>query len=83
MLLDEHEVSIGDAWFLVTMDDSKPFASAPATRHQQGYGLNFADGHVEAMKLRDANSKSLGNQYPQISPKNSDWLQLKQMTTVR
>jgi len=83
VLLDEHEVSIGDAWFLVTMDDSKPFASAPATRHQQGYGLNFADGHVEAMKLRDANSKSLGNQYPQISPKNSDWLQLKQMTTVR
>ena len=83
MLIDEHETSIDDGWFLVTMDDSRPFANYPATRHQHGYGLNFADGHVESKKLRDPNSRSLGTQYPQISAKNSDWLLLKQMTTVR
>ncbi len=26
---DEHETSINDAWFLVTMDDSRPFARLP------------------------------------------------------
>ena len=53
VLLDEHELSIDDGWFLVTMDDSRPFASYPATRHQRAYGLNFADGHVESKKLRE------------------------------
>jgi len=83
VLLDEHEASIDDGWFLVTMDDSQPFASYPATRHQNGYGLNFADGHVESKKLRDPNSQSLGALKPQISRENSDWIQLKQMTTTR
>ncbi len=83
VLLDEHEATIDDGWFLVTMDDSKPFVSSPATRHQNGYGLNFADGHVESKRLRDPNSRLLGTSYPQISRENSDWLQLKQMTTVR
>ena len=52
VIVDEHEASIDDAWFLVTMDDSHPFASFPATRHERSYGLNFADGHAEFYKLR-------------------------------
>jgi prepilin-type N-terminal cleavage/methylation domain-containing protein len=83
VLIDEHEASIDDGWFLVTMDDSQPFESYPATRHQKGYGLNFADAHVETKKLRDPNSQSLGAMNAQISPRNSDWLQLKQLTTIR
>jgi prepilin-type N-terminal cleavage/methylation domain-containing protein/prepilin-type processing-associated H-X9-DG protein len=83
ILLDEHEASIDDAWFLVTMDDSRPFASFPATRHDRGYGVSFADGHVENYKLRDPNSASLGMQRAFFSPKNMDWLKLKQITTVR
>lgn len=83
VMIDEHEASIDDAWFLVTMDDSRPFANYPATRHQQAYGLNFADGHAESKKLRDPNSGSLGMANAQISSKNTDWLQLKQMTTIR
>ncbi|MCX6927014.1 MAG: prepilin-type N-terminal cleavage/methylation domain-containing protein, partial [Verrucomicrobia bacterium] len=47
VITDEHEASIDDAWFLVTMDDSCPFASFPTTRHERSYGLNFADGHAE------------------------------------
>ena len=83
VLLDEHEASIDDGWFLVTMDDSRPFASFPATRHQQAYGVNFADGHVESKKLRDPDSQALGTKDAPINSKNADWLQLKQMTTTR
>jgi prepilin-type processing-associated H-X9-DG protein len=81
ILADEHEASIEDGWFLVTMNDSQPFASFPATRHQRGYNLDFADGHAETFKLRDP-----GSQFPDrqgVGAKNSDWLRLKQATTVR
>jgi len=83
VLIDEHEASIDDGWFQVTMDDTRPFASAPATRHQRAYGVNFADSHVELRKLRDPNSSSLGFAGVQFSPKNSDWMWLKQVTTIR
>lgn len=83
VIIDEHEATIDDGWFLVTMDDSRPFASAPATRHNLSYTLNFADGHVETCKLRDPASASLGVQSGQFDPRNSDWLRLKEITTVR
>ena len=80
MLLDEHEAHIDDGWFLVTMDDSRPFASLPATRHQNGYGLNFTDGHSENYRLRDPNSRI---PMAQANPENSDWIRLKQVTTTK
>jgi prepilin-type N-terminal cleavage/methylation domain-containing protein/prepilin-type processing-associated H-X9-DG protein len=80
MLMDEHEAHIDDGWFLVTMDDSRPFASLPATRHQNGYVLNFADGHAEDYRLRDPNTQK---PMAQISPENSDWIRLKQVTTTK
>ena len=83
LILDEHEASIDDAWFLVTMDDSRPFASFPANRHSRGYALNFADGHVELYKLFDPQSQRLGTDEVRISPRNSDWLRMKQVTTTR
>jgi prepilin-type N-terminal cleavage/methylation domain-containing protein/prepilin-type processing-associated H-X9-DG protein len=83
VFVDENEATLDDAWFLVTMDDSRPFASAPATRHGQSYDLAFADGHAEAYNLRDPESLSLGVDPRQVSPMNSDWLRLKAVTTVR
>jgi prepilin-type N-terminal cleavage/methylation domain-containing protein len=79
-VIDEHEATLDDAWFLVTMDDTAPFANAPATRHQRSYGLNFADGHAEAYRLRDPSSQFPGEQY---SARNADWIRLKQVTTVQ
>src|SRR5689334_18119395 len=80
-IIDEHEASIDDAWFLVTMDYSMTFASFPAMRHDHGYVLNFADGHVETHKLRDPTTPN-----PVLSPQggyqvgkqNLDWMRLKQ-----
>lgn len=80
VISDEHAASIDDGWFLVTMDDSRPFASFPGTQHQHGYGLNFADGHVEVFKLRDP--KTLSPEV-RVSHYNADWLRLKQVTTSR
>jgi prepilin-type N-terminal cleavage/methylation domain-containing protein len=85
VLLDEHPLSIDDGWFLVTMDDSRPFASYPATRHEKGYALNFADGHAETFKLRDPGSGVLdaGAGAGSIGYRNLDWLRLKEITTTR
>ena len=83
LFVDEHERSIDDGCFLVTMDDSRPFESFPATRHAHGYGLNFADGHVEKYRLRDENSRSFEEPGSQITAANSDWQRLKQVTTMR
>ena len=80
VIADEHEASIDDAWFLVTMDDSRPFASFPATRHERSYGLNFGDGHAEFYKLCDPKTDLSEGQ---TSPSNCDWQRLKQVTTVR
>jgi len=80
VITDEHETSIDDAWFLVTMDDSRPFASFPAARHERSYGLNFADGHAEFYKLRDPKTPGVAMG---VSAYNSDWQRLKQATTIR
>jgi len=78
-IADEDVTTIDDGWFLVTMDDSKPFASFPATRHRQGYGLNFVDGHTEIYRLRDPKTRP----GKQTSQSNTDWLKLKQITTFK
>lgn len=80
VIADEHEASIDDGWFLVTMDDSQPFASFPATRHERSYGLTFGDGHAEFYKLRDPKTQLPSSE---TSPANLDWQRLKQVTTIR
>ena len=82
MIADEHELSIDDGWFLVTMDDSNPFASFPATRHQRGFGVNYLDGHADVQKLRDPTSVWTTAQ-ANISSRNEDWVRFKLMTTIR
>jgi prepilin-type N-terminal cleavage/methylation domain-containing protein len=80
MIGDEHELTIDDSYFLVTMDDSQPFASFPATRHSRGYSLDFGDGHAETIRLRDPKTAGPGTR---ISWQNLDWMRLKQVTTTR
>jgi len=82
-IADEHELSIDDGCFLVTMDDSQPFANFPATRHQRGYGVNYLDGHAETQKLRDPESAWTSAQNKRISSANQDWVRFKLMTTIR
>lgn len=83
LILEEHERSINDAWFLVTMDDSRPFGDFPAFRHGLAYNLNFADGHVELYRLRDPTTLRLAAGDAQTGPQNIDWQRLKRVTTVQ
>ncbi|MBC8094248.1 MAG: hypothetical protein H7Y43_00400 [Akkermansiaceae bacterium] len=80
-IADEDAATIDDSFFLVTMDDSQPFASFPGARHRGSYVLSFIDGHVEAWKLLDQSFKSGG---PQGGGNRNgvDWIRLKQATTV-
>jgi prepilin-type N-terminal cleavage/methylation domain-containing protein/prepilin-type processing-associated H-X9-DG protein len=80
LITDEHEASIDDGWFMVTMNDRQPFASFPAIRHGHGYSLAFADSHVETYRLRQTDAAMVAGQ---ISPANPDWQRLKQVTTIR
>ncbi len=79
VIADEHEISIDDAWFLVAMDDSRLLTSFPATRHEDRYGLNFADGHAEFYQFHDPKAESGMAQ----SGADSDWERLRQVTTIR
>jgi prepilin-type N-terminal cleavage/methylation domain-containing protein len=89
VFIDEHTMTLDDGWFLVTMDDSQPFANLPATRHQNAYGLNFADGHAEIyhlrttpLQIRETQAQAFTEvQIPQVSPGNLDWITLKGVTT--
>jgi prepilin-type N-terminal cleavage/methylation domain-containing protein/prepilin-type processing-associated H-X9-DG protein len=80
LIMDEDETSLDDAWFLVTMDDSQPFASLPSGRHRNGYALNFVDGHVEVYKRGNAVAVQLAGSG---KANDFDWIRLKQVTTVR
>lgn len=80
LIADENELTIDDPWWLVTMDNSQPFASFPATRHSRGYNLSFVDGHVERWSLYSPNTVSPS---VQVNQNNSDWNRLKAVTTTK
>jgi len=82
-LIDEHELSINDGFFLVSMP-GLPLANPsdlPATRHDRGYGLSFCDGHSEIYGLIDGRTR-----WPEPanlnSPVNPDFVKLQSVTTV-
>lgn len=87
--MDEHSDSLNDGWFQVTMNDAAPFISLPATRHQNAYNLDFADGHAETYHLRttvgqmpELQATAFNDFTPlQISASNTDWVKLKRVTT--
>jgi len=90
VFIDEHPLTLTDPWFIVTMDDSSPFARLPATRHQNGYCLNFADGHAEnyhlltpQAQIPESQSQAFvpGNGSNYVTAANSDWIRLMQAAT--
>jgi prepilin-type N-terminal cleavage/methylation domain-containing protein len=80
-LIDEHEQSINDGFFLVDMTGQSAFKDMPATRHNRGYCLAFIDGHSEIYKLMDGRSRwpVPGNVN---TPSNPDFSKLQSVTTV-
>jgi prepilin-type N-terminal cleavage/methylation domain-containing protein len=89
VFIDEHPATLEDPWFIVEMDDAAPFERFPATRHQNGYCLNFADGHAETYHMLTPEAQVPESQsqafttstVTNIYPLNTDWIKLKQVAT--
>ncbi len=81
MLIDEHELSINDAWFFVDMTGVRAFADFPATRHNRGYALSFCDGHSEIFKFKDPRS-NLPLPANINSPANNDFARLRDVSSA-
>ena len=67
VFIDEHEGSIDNARFTVTQRNEWRWIDFPATRHDNGCVLSFADGHSELWKWQE-------NRTLEIS-KMSGWIQ--------
>ena len=74
-LIDEDETTINDSMFMVDMSAQNGIWDLPSTRHGQAYGLTFADGHAENIRMLAPGSDWLG------SSSDPDWLKLKELTT--
>lgn len=82
VLLDEHEDSIGDGYFEEPPFDPNTrvgFGDHPASRHNRGTQLVFADGHADRHRWRDARTVIpvlRRRQFGVFSPNNPDvrWL---------
>ena len=77
-LIDEDGSTINDSLFAMDMGTVNMIYDLPSTRHGNAYELNFADGHMETIKML-APSSEWNNR---ASAPDPDWEKLKTMTTV-
>ena len=56
MFLDEHENSIENARLTITQPGIWTWIDFPATRHNNGCVLSFADGHAETWRWLEPNT---------------------------
>jgi prepilin-type processing-associated H-X9-DG protein len=79
VFIDERENSINDGWFAVDMYNrgaTATWVDLPATRHNRGAVISYADGHAEFRKWKDG--RTIAEIVPGTpSPNNPDiaWLQ--------
>jgi prepilin-type processing-associated H-X9-DG protein len=59
VFIHEHASTIEDAYFWVTQPGDWTWGNFPATLHQNGDNLSFADGHVEHWNWVEANTMKL------------------------
>ena len=76
-LIDEDASSINDSLFLLDMSPANGIPDMPSTRHGQSYGISFADGHMENVKMLYPASDWMGSAVP-----DPDWVRIKSWTTV-
>ncbi len=59
VFIDEHEGSIDNARFTVTQRHEWRWIDFPATRHDNGCVLSFADGHSELWKWQEQRTRDI------------------------
>jgi prepilin-type N-terminal cleavage/methylation domain-containing protein/prepilin-type processing-associated H-X9-DG protein len=80
MYLDEDPKSINDAMLLIDMGTGNGLVDAPSRLHNNGYGINFADGHAEIYKLKDPRTIDWTT-LPIAKANNPDYQALTNVTT--
>lgn len=85
VFIEENPYSINDGMFVCDMADLHYWIDVPASYHNHGCALSFADGHVQSRIWRDGNvinfhSTKNGNNTPQ-DPTTGDLNWLQQLTT--
>jgi len=79
VFLDEHPDSINDGYFLANKGYAKAWFDLPASYHNNGGSLSFADGHSEIRKWSDSTilnyKKSLGQFNGDPGSPDSAWLE--------
>jgi prepilin-type N-terminal cleavage/methylation domain-containing protein/prepilin-type processing-associated H-X9-DG protein len=66
VFIDEHQNSIENSRFYVYQPNNWTWLDFPATRHNNGGVLSFADGHVEHWKWREPNTLAISKKPPWI-----------------
>ncbi|MDQ6633053.1 MAG: prepilin-type N-terminal cleavage/methylation domain-containing protein [Verrucomicrobiota bacterium] len=79
VILDEDPQSINDGMFLVDLGGGQGFLDLPSRLHNNSYGINFADNHVELIKFTDSSSITWT---PGATVINNDWRRLTNITTA-
>jgi prepilin-type N-terminal cleavage/methylation domain-containing protein len=87
LTIDEDGHDIDDALFLVDMKPGGTIYEAPARRHANAYGWNFADGHAQINSLKDPqmiNWPAPSGTSPSSGiseANNNDWTNIMRYTT--
>ena len=82
VMLDEDGASINDSMFLTDVEAGNGIVDAPSRRHNNGYGINFADGHSEIYKLKDKRTITwTALPIAKNGPDNPDWGKLRDVAT--
>jgi len=88
VFLDEHEDTIDDGWFWISMDGKGAktgWLDLPTSRHNGAANLSFADGHAETRKWLDARTLQPVQRKkftPTRCPNNPDVTWLQEHTSV-
>jgi prepilin-type N-terminal cleavage/methylation domain-containing protein/prepilin-type processing-associated H-X9-DG protein len=80
VLIDENPISINDGFFVCDPSRTEEWVDIPATYHNGGGGLSFADGHAETKKWRDNNILKFTG-LPARDPNSSDLKWLRDRTS--
>jgi prepilin-type N-terminal cleavage/methylation domain-containing protein/prepilin-type processing-associated H-X9-DG protein len=84
LVIDEDPASINDAMFLANMTDSAGLYDCPTRAHDNGFGINFVDGHAETKQMgkamKDWRSKSSSSPNT-LGTTNAEFMWLTNLTT--
>jgi prepilin-type N-terminal cleavage/methylation domain-containing protein/prepilin-type processing-associated H-X9-DG protein len=73
VFIDEHPISIDDGYFAILVD-ARQWQNYPASWHENGVNLSFADGHAEHWRWLEAQTLTLKSFFvPALKPVDRDF----------